>query len=124
MIYTILDPKSRTLTFANAGHLSPLLVNSNEIKFLEINSGLPLGLQDALYNEDKFEISIGSKLLLYSDGVTEAMNASSEEYGAERILNHMMKPLSSMQSLLEDVRLFTAGQPASDDITLLTIGSK
>ena len=124
MIYAILDPKSRTLTFANAGHLSPLLVQSNKIKFIEINSGLPLGLQDIPFTDYKFEIPEGSKLLLYSDGVTEAMNASSEEYGAERIQNHMKMTNSSMKSLLEDVRTFTDGQPASDDITLLIICSK
>ncbi len=62
--------------------------------------------------------------LLYSNGVTEAMNTSYEEYGTERIQNHMMKPNSSMKGRLEDVRTFTAGQPASNDITLLTIGSK
>jgi sigma-B regulation protein RsbU (phosphoserine phosphatase) len=83
-----------------------------------------LGLQDIPFTDYKFEIPEGSKLLLYSDGVTEAMNASSEEYGAERIQNHMKMTNSSMKSLLEDVRTFTDGQPASDDITLLIIGSK
>ena len=124
MIYAVLDPESKIITFASAGHLSPLIINSNEIKFLEINSGLPLGIQESSYLEYKFDMTEGCRLLLYSDGVTEAMNASFEEYGEERIQNHMKTSSSNMQSLLEDVRSFTNGQPSSDDITLLTIGSK
>jgi phosphoserine phosphatase RsbU/P len=124
LIFGIIDPKEKTFTLANAGHLSPLLIQQNEISFLEINSGLPLGLMDVPYSETKINLSKGSKLLLYSDGVTEAMNSQSEEFGQERILKAMKEKSSLIQTLLEDVRLFTAGHPASDDITILMIGAK
>lgn len=124
MIYAILDTRSDTFSFANAGHLPPLLINSKEINILEINSGVPLGLMDYVFAEDKIEIRPGSRLLLFSDGVSEAMNTSFEEYGMNRIQKHMAKSESTIQTLLHDVHLFTAGQPASDDITLLIIGSK
>ncbi len=124
LIYAILDPKEKTFTLANAGHLSPLLTNSNEIRFLETDSGLPLGLIDVPYSETKFELQNGSVLLLYSDGVTEAMNSKNEEYGSLRIQNIMNNRSPTIQTLLDDVRTFTAGQPASDDITILMIGSK
>ena len=124
MIYGILEPKKKTISFANAGHLSPLSINSDEINFLEMNSGLPLGLIDIPYIENEIQLKEGSRLLLYSDGVSEAMNSKDEEYGTDRILNHMKKKSSSIQSLLEDVRSFTSGRSASDDITILMIGSK
>jgi sigma-B regulation protein RsbU (phosphoserine phosphatase) len=124
LIYAILDPKEKTFTMANAGHLSPLLIKSDEIKFLETDSGLPLGLMDVTYGETKYKLQNGSILLLYSDGVTEAMNSKNEEYGSQRIQNIMKNRSSTIQTLLDDVRTFTAGQPASDDITILMIGSK
>jgi sigma-B regulation protein RsbU (phosphoserine phosphatase) len=125
LIYGIIDPNEKTITLANAGHLSPVFINLNEIIFLETNSGIPLGLMDVPYSETKINLSEGSKLLLYSDGVTEAMNSQSEEYGSERILNSIkINSFYSIQTLLDDVRLFTAGHPASDDITILMIGVK
>ncbi len=123
MIYAILDPIEKTIVFANAGHLSPLLINPNETKFLESDSGLPLGLMDSAYKVTKIDLNGGSRIVLYSDGVTEAMNSNNEEYGSERMLNHMKNINSSIQNLLEDVRSFTSGHPASDDITILMIGS-
>ena len=124
MIYAILDTQLGTFKFANAGHLSPLLINSNEIKTLEANSGLPLGLMEYFFTDEQIELKQGNRLLLFSDGVSEAMNSSFEEYGLDRIQKHMEKSESSIQTLLDDVHTFTAGQPASDDITLLIIGSK
>jgi len=123
MIYAILDPKNNSITIANAGHLSPLLISNNEIKILDTDYGLPLGLVDRPYFESNIEFKNGNKLLLYSDGVTEAMNSKNEEYGQERIISHLKQTDSSMQTLLEDVRSFTAGHPASDDITILMITS-
>jgi len=79
---------------------------------------------ESFYSQlNEIELTEGSKLLLYSDGVSEAMNSKDEEYGTERILSHMKKKTSSIQSLLEDVRSFASGHPASDDITILMITS-
>ena len=104
---------------------SPLhsTISNNEIKILGTDYGLPLGLVDRPYFESNIEFNNGNKLLLYSDGVTEAMNSKNEEYGQERIISHLKQTDSSMQTLLEDVRSFTDGHPASDDITILTITS-
>jgi sigma-B regulation protein RsbU (phosphoserine phosphatase) len=119
MIYAVLDSDSGTIVFANAGHLSPLLVDTTGAHFLETEAGLPLGIREGAYSERKIEMSAGSRFFLYSDGISEAMNVSFEEYGTTRIQGHVANPSASVQSLLDDVRTFTAGYPASDDITVV-----
>jgi sigma-B regulation protein RsbU (phosphoserine phosphatase) len=121
MIYAIIDPAKRSIVFANAGHLPPLFVDSTGSRFLEIDSGLPLGIQEVSFPEYRLDMPAGSHLLLYSDGVSEAMNSSLEEYGATRIRDHITNPSASVQSLLDDVRAFAGGYPASDDRTLVMI---
>lgn len=121
MIYAVLDPASRSLVFANAGHLPPLFVDSAGARFLEIDSGLALGIQEVAFTEYRLDLPAGSRLLLYSDGVNEAMNSSLEEYGATRLRDHIANPSASVQSILDEVRAFAGGHPASDDRTLVMI---
>ncbi len=124
MIYAVLEPAQRDIVFANAGHLPPLFVNATGPQFLKIDSGLPLGIQDVSFSEYRLELPPGSRLLFYSDGVSEAMNAALEEFGARRIRDHMANPSASVQSLLDDVRAFAGGHPASDDRTLVMISGR
>ena len=63
----------------------------------------------------------GARLLLYSDGVTEAMNSSSEMYGVERLRQHGSAPATSIPTLLLELSQFAAGAPASDDITIVMV---
>jgi sigma-B regulation protein RsbU (phosphoserine phosphatase) len=121
MIYAVIDPAKRSIVFANAGHLPPLFVDSTGPRFLEIDSGLPLGIQEVAFTEYRLDMPAGSRLLLYSDGVSEAMNSSLEEYGATRLRDQMANPSASVQSLLDEVRTFAGGYPASDDRTLVMI---
>ena len=80
MVYGVLDPESREITFASAGHLRPLLINGS-CEFLPIDTGLPLGLAASSYPEYIVHLKPGTQVLLYSDGITEAMNHLEEEYG-------------------------------------------
>ncbi len=123
LVYAIIDSARRTLTFANAGHLQPLFVGSSGAEFLETDAGLPLGIMNSEYSEREISMPPGSRLFLYSDGVTEAIDASEEEYGPARITDHVSQPPCSVQSLLDDVDKFTAGHPASDDVTVVMIGA-
>jgi sigma-B regulation protein RsbU (phosphoserine phosphatase) len=124
MIYAIIDPTTKSIEFSNAGHLPPIFIDSNDLRFLDSDSGLPLGIQDGSFAEQRVEMSSGSRLLLYSDGITEAMNSVSEEYGDERLKEHMTNPAASIQSLLDSVNVFLNGSPASDDMTVVMIKSK
>lgn len=121
LVYALLDPKDRTLAYANAGHLHPLFIDSGGTRFLETEVGLPLGIQESAYSERVIAMTSGSRLVLYSDGVTEAMNPSLELYGEARLRDHLVRPEATVQSLLGDVRSFMAGHPASDDLTVVMI---
>ncbi|HKO96536.1 MAG TPA: PP2C family protein-serine/threonine phosphatase [Pyrinomonadaceae bacterium] len=124
MIYAILDPNKRTVTFASAGHLSPLLVDSRGASFLETDAGLALGIFDCEFSEHEIQMQAGSRLFLYSDGITEANNSSFDEYGVIRLLDHVSNPSASVQSLLDDVNIFTSGFPATDDITIVLVQAR
>lgn len=121
MVYGILDPDHRTIVFANAGHLHPLFVDSSGAHFLETEAGLPLGIREGSFSERTVEMTSGSRLVLYSDGVTEAINPSLEQYGESRLRDHVINPSATDQSIMNDVRSFTAGQPAFDDITVVMV---
>ena len=123
LVYAVLDPAERKMTFATAGHLPPLYVDTSGARFLTADSGLPLGIMECAFSEHEIAMPAGSRVFLYSDGVTEANNSSLEEYGPERMLKHVTAQPATVQSLLDDVAKFTCGYPASDDVTVMTIAA-
>jgi phosphoserine phosphatase RsbU/P len=123
LVYAVLDPGKRKLTFANAGHLPPILVDSSGARFLQTVAGLPLGIMECEFSEHEVEMTPGSRVFLYTDGVTEAINSTFEEYGPDRILKHVTSSTATVKSLLNDVAEFTSGHPESDDITVVMIAA-
>jgi len=123
LVYAVLDPGKRKLTYANAGHLPPILVDSSGARFLQTDAGLPLGIMECEFSEHEVEMPPGSRVFLYTDGVTEAINSSFEEYGPDRILKHVTSATATVKSLLDDVGEFTSGHPESDDITVVMIAA-
>jgi sigma-B regulation protein RsbU (phosphoserine phosphatase) len=121
MVYAVLDPAKRTLTFANAGHLEPLLIHGQEAQFLNTDAGMPLGLGLGDFSEVEIELTPGSRLVFYTDGITEAANPEAEEYGQLRLKEHLLQPEASPESLLEDVRSFANGFGLHDDATVITV---
>lgn len=121
MIYAVLDSSSRTISFANAGHLPPILVEANGGRTINVKPGLPLGIKEVSYPEHELKLTEGDRLFLYSDGVTEARSPSSEEYGEARLLQYLGTPFASARSLLDDVEAYAGGHPATDDITIVMI---
>jgi len=122
MVYAVLDPKTRTVVFANAGHLRPLLIDDNGEQFLDVERGLPLGLGCGDYSETMFRLSSGSKLIFYSDGITEAVDAKEEEYGLCRLVEHAIRPGTSAVSIIDEVRAFANGTGVRDDASVVFIG--
>jgi sigma-B regulation protein RsbU (phosphoserine phosphatase) len=121
MVYGILDADKRSFVFANAGHPPPLFVSFGQDQFLTTDAGLPLGIQEVCFSERTIDLGPGCRCVLYTDGVTEAMNSSMAQYGESRLRDHFARPSSTVQSLLDDIYSFTSGRSASDDITIVVI---
>jgi sigma-B regulation protein RsbU (phosphoserine phosphatase) len=121
MIYAVLDPERRTVTFANAGHLRPVIIDASGVHTIKTKPELPLGIREGSYSEHEVQLAVGSQLFLYSDGVVEARGRSSEEYGEARLLRHVGTSSASVESLLEDVLAHAKGHPVVDDITIVMV---
>jgi sigma-B regulation protein RsbU (phosphoserine phosphatase) len=119
LIYAVLDPAKRLLTFANAGHLPPLLVEDGVARFLDTESGMPLGLGFSSFSETTIQFGAQSRLVFYSDGITEAENQADDQYGRERLEKHALRLDASVESILEDVRSFANGAGLRDDATVI-----
>jgi len=124
MVYAELDPSSRVLRIANAGHLSPLLVEPSGHRWINHEHGMPLGISASKFSETEVTLGEHSRIAFYSDGITEADLDSGEEYGAERLLAQMQSPGVTPDSLLADVRKFTNGVGMRDDATVIMVAAQ
>lgn len=120
MVFAVLDPASRTLTFANAGHPWPLFVNGDP-HVLQTASGLPLGIVECKFDDYCITLPKGSRVLLYSDGMTEACNANGEEYGIKRLCRHAANEEISPETVLDDVRAFARSIALGDDAKMIVV---
>jgi sigma-B regulation protein RsbU (phosphoserine phosphatase) len=123
MIYAVLDARTRQLTLASAGHLRPLLING-DCSFIDVETGLPLGLASSTYPEYAMHLNPGSGLLLYTDGITEAMNHGDEEFGPARLFDHFLQPDACVDGLIAEVQRFGHGSRHTDDATAVLIRSR
>jgi sigma-B regulation protein RsbU (phosphoserine phosphatase) len=123
MVYGVLDARARTISFASAGHPLPLIIN-HETSYLELETGLPLGLGPSQYPERTISLSPGTHVLLYTDGITEAENGTDEEYGPERLVQHFLKPDACVDGLIDEVRSFGAASTRIDDATAVLLRSR
>src|SRR6202162_4218466 len=121
LVYAVLDPASRSITFASAGHLRPLLVDETGPRFLDHERALPLGLSCGDYSESTVALSPGSRLVFYSDGISEASNVEEEEYGLDRLVQHVSCSHASAITILDDVRAFAKGVILSDDASVIFV---
>ena len=127
VVYAVYDPETGKLTYANGGHNTPLVVHpdgsSDELPF---TGGIALGVAPNLeYEHDSVTLAPGDTLFLYTDGVTEAMNGESEEFGMERLRQTFatVRPKSAEEAnaaVFEAVGDFVGDTPQSDDITCMT----
>jgi sigma-B regulation protein RsbU (phosphoserine phosphatase) len=131
MTYAILDLRSNVLRFARAGH-EPVIAcpEGNARPVLYTPEGIALGLIEGemfdVIEEKSLDLSRTDLVVLYTDGVIEAMNAAGEEYGQDRFLNLLQaKSVPSAQEVIQmilgDINDFTHGIPQHDDITLVAI---
>ncbi|MDD5136262.1 MAG: SpoIIE family protein phosphatase [Candidatus Omnitrophica bacterium] len=127
VFYAIFDMKAGYVSYSNGGHMPLLRLSRNgKIDLLDSAGGLPLGMMDGEYFEDKIEFEAGDVFIFYTDGVTEAMNSKSELYGKERLEKAVRSKsgLSSheiLKAIDEDVRRFEPKAKQHDDITVIVV---
>ena len=127
----ILNVRTGEVEYANAGHNPPLLVRPGEPgEFLSEGGGVVIGaIEGATYERQGVRLSPGDFLLLYTDGVTEAMNDRRELFSEDR-LRETVRPLQTQasQQLIEGIMLaikgFAQGMPQADDITMVSVKLK
>ncbi len=124
MVYAELDPATRVLRIASAGHLAPLLVEPSGHRWIKHEHGLPLGISASKFSEAEVTLGEHSRIAFYSDGITEAEVDSGEDYGAERLLAQMQLPDVTVDGLLADVRKFTNGTGLRDDATVILVRAR
>ena len=128
LFYAVLDSTERSLRYSNAGHLPPILLRNDGSTCRLSEGGTVLGvIPDAVYQEGQTTFMPGDRLVLVTDGITEAMNAQGEEFGEDRLIdvlreNHERSGLDLQQIVFDRVLSFT-GQPLQDDATMMIISA-
>lgn len=122
-----LDLRSGALTYVSAGHPPPLRAAASGVAALESTEGMALGIMaDAVYAEGRVTLAAGDVLLLFTDGVTDAIDGSGELFADDRcqacFTASAAQPASEIvTSLVDAVGGFAAGVPQEDDITILAL---
>lgn len=126
----IIDNEKKELTFVNAGHNPPLLIRNSQIIKLK-RGGMILGVMPTIvpYLSDTLALESNDAIVLFTDGITEAMNVKWEEYSDEKLEELVLeKSVLDSKLILEEIKtsveLFTVGAEQSDDITCMVIKVK
>ncbi len=128
LFYAVFNPANGSLVYANGGHNPPLIVHADgSSTLLSSTEGTALGIMPGFrYEQSTVALAPKDIVVLYTDGVTEAMNGESEEFGMERLREVFTKaPLGNAQqanqAIFAAVHAFAGDTPQSDDITCLTL---
>ncbi|MBQ7212438.1 MAG: SpoIIE family protein phosphatase [Muribaculaceae bacterium] len=120
----VLDLPTGRLRYCNAGHNAPLLIYEG-CKEIDVESNLPVGvLGDFKFAEQQVVLPSSATLLLYTDGVTEAVNSNNELYGIERLIaacDSTLLPKELIFKIGDDLNAFEGGSKQADDITILAL---
>ena len=123
----VLDLPTGRLRYCNAGHDAPVMIVDGKPQLLEVRSNLLLGIiNDFDFEAQECQLPPGSTLLLYTDGVTEAMDANHLQYGRGRLLNTLenvgqMTATQLLQHVAQSVSDFVDGAEQSDDLTMVAV---
>ena len=128
VLYSVYDPQTKEFTYANGGHDSPLIIHADgSSTLLPLTRGIALGVLPGLtYNQQTVTLKPGDTVILYTDGVTEAMNADGEQYGLNDLRDMFAQapPKTSEdanKAIFDAVHEFAQDTPQSDDITCLVL---
>ncbi len=123
LFYGVMDVRNRRLTYCNAGHPAPLLLRDDKVTELPTGN-LVLGIDpDEQYQQSVIDLRSGDTLLLYTDGVTDAMNFHRQTWGKQRLIESFLKSGATAdtiaQNILWDLRRFVGLTERNDDVTMI-----
>jgi len=125
--WSVINDHTREMTYVNAGHNPPLLIRNGEITKLK-KGGIILGVMETTipYISEKIQLQKDDVIILFTDGISEAMNTRGEEYSDEKLEKKAISltgyPAKEILTKIKsDVSVFSEGAPQSDDITLVVI---
>jgi sigma-B regulation protein RsbU (phosphoserine phosphatase) len=127
IIYGILDIRNGAFRYVTAGHPPPLLINAEGAQVCPLASGVPIGaLPGFQFKERTVHLAPGDRLLLYTDGASEAFDAEDEEMGEQRLLDALVElyslpPEDSLAEMVRRIEDWCPGGQPQDDVTLLSI---
>ena len=127
VFYGIMNVTTGEVTYCNAGHNPPYIIKgTGEVKALEMSQDPMVGAISGVdYHDCQLQLDKGDALVMFTDGVTEAMNAANEEFGEARLEATLSKTFSKCKDVVEaiktDVAGFVDGAEQSDDITVLAL---
>ena len=126
--FGVLDPRTQTLRFSSAGHLDPYVYRAGSGKLESLSSwGFPLGVKRRdPFKEHSVEFASGDRLILYSDGLIEAVDDDGEPFGFDRFERTLLECGHTnadeiKKTLLGTIRKFTRNRPPDDDQTLVVV---
>jgi serine phosphatase RsbU (regulator of sigma subunit) len=144
----VLDLSTGHLLYSNAGHEKPIIVTGRTMRYLDVIANLPIGIMDEKeYKTQESNVAAGDMILLYTDGLTEAMNVSEELFGLKRVEKAICEgcvesaegsekadsrkngadftaPQQLLDTMSHEVSAFVNGAEQSDDLTMLVIKYK
>lgn len=130
-IFGVYDGKTRKLTYSNAGHFPPLLYNVHSRTFKPLNAGgMPIGIMAGMeFPEESVDFVEGDILVLYTDGIIEAMNLKNEMFGAENleriIRDHGTEPARVIiDHIGSEIAAFVGEAPQHDDMTVVVVKAR
>jgi sigma-B regulation protein RsbU (phosphoserine phosphatase) len=124
----VLNIATGQLLYSDGGHCPPYIMKANgEVELLKGKKGLPLGvMDDMLYMDNEVMLGLGDRIIVYTDGITEAEDQLQNQYGFGRLKEVLVreqasKPEQLLSQMVQDVDLFADGAVQSDDIAVLII---
>jgi sigma-B regulation protein RsbU (phosphoserine phosphatase) len=131
VFFAIYNIKTGEMEYSNGGHNSPVIIKADgSVEMLPVSTSCMLGAVDGItYPNEKLTLNAGDTIVMYTDGVNEAMNSDFQEYGDERMMKTLSQQLGKtcqevIDGQLASLKDFVGNAEQSDDITILTLKRK
>ncbi len=125
LLYGIVDTAEHTVTLANAGHPPPLLIDSRQGLSITPLSwetmGAPIGLLDLSYTQAEFPFPVGSRLVFYTDGLTDMRDQNRQLFGEKRLYHAVSDLQLTSEELLNNILRFSNSDKPYDDMTVILV---